>query len=142
MDKMTRKKVESLTESGNLEISGNILCRNDGQRAIVEMGAVRWLTNEEMWALMHPLQDLLPQAQPELVVHEGESYLLAPCPFCLGGVTSIRPLGRIWTGMKYSEPSSIEIMHHCDPVPGQPSRPIVRVGRDIDSAVNAWNQRK
>jgi hypothetical protein len=142
MDKMTRKKVESLTESGNLEISGNVLCRNDGQRAIVEMGAVRWLTNEEMWALMHPLQDLLPVAQPELVIHEGESYLLKPCPFCASGVTHIRPLGRVWLGMKYSEPSSVEIMHHCDPVVGQPSRSLTRVGRDVQSAVDAWNTRK
>jgi hypothetical protein len=51
-------------------------------------------------------------------------------------------LGRVWMGMKYSEPSSIEIMHHCDQVPGQPSRPVIRVGRDIQSAVSAWNQRK
>jgi hypothetical protein len=142
MDKMTRKKVQSLTESGNLEISGNVLCRNDGQRAIVEMGAVRWLTNEEMWALMHPLQELLPAAQPELVIHEGESYLLKPCPFCASGVTHIRPLGRVWLGMKYSEPSSVEIMHHCDPVVGQPSRSLTRVGRDVQSAVDAWNTRK
>jgi hypothetical protein len=142
MDKMTRKKVESLTKSGNIEISGNVLCRTDGQRAIVEMGAVRWLTNEEMWALMHPLQDLLPAAQPESVIHEGESYLLKPCPFCASGVTNIRPLGRIWMGMKYSEPSSVEITHHCDPVAGQPSRAVVRVGRDIQSAIDAWNTRK
>jgi hypothetical protein len=142
MDKMTRKKVQSLTESGNLEISGNVLCRNDGQRAIVEMGAVRWLTNEEMWALMHPLQDMLPKPAPELVIHDGESYFLAPCPFCADGVTSIRPLGRVWTGMKYSEPSSVEINHHCDPVVGQPSRAVQRVGRDVQSAVDAWNTRK
>jgi hypothetical protein len=142
MDKMTRKKVQSLTESGNLEISGNVLCRNDGQRAIVEMGAVRWLTNEEMWALMNPLQDMLPKPAPELVIHDGESYFLAPCPFCAGGVTSIRPLGRVWTGMKYSEPSSVEINHHCDPVVGQPSRAVQRVGRDVQSAVDAWNTRK
>jgi hypothetical protein len=106
------------------------------------MGAVRWLANEEMWALMHPLQELLPAAQPELVIHDGESYLLKPCPFCAGGVTSIRPLGRVWTGMKYSEPSSVEINHHCDPVVGQPSRAVQRVGRDVQSAVDAWNTRK
>jgi hypothetical protein len=135
MDRITEKKVKSLTESGNLEISGKVLTQSDGRRIIVEMGAVRWLTNEEMWSLMHP-------PQQAMIEYEGKGYNLSPCPFCAGGVTSIRPLGRIWMGMKYSEPSSIEIMHHCDPVPGQPSRPIVRVGRDIDSAVNAWNKRK
>jgi hypothetical protein len=131
-----------MTESGNLEISGNVLVRGDGLRAIVEMGAVRWLTNEEMWALMHPLPPVGPMPPLELVVHDGESYFLEKCPFCAGGMTSIRPLGRIWTGMKYSEPSSVEIQHHCDPVPGQPSRPVTRVGRDVQSAVDAWNTRK
>jgi hypothetical protein len=135
MDRITEDKVKSLTESGNLEISGQVLIRGDGQRAIVEKGAVRWLTNEEMWSVMNP-------APSVLVNYEGKDYSLAPCPFCGGGDTSVRPLGRVWMGMKYSEPSSIEIMHHCDHVPGQPSRPVIRVGRDIQSAVSAWNQRK
>lgn len=135
MNKMTRNKVEILLDSKNFEISGQVLTRNDGQRAIVELGAVRWLTNDEMWSLMHP-------SQKQKVSHEGKDYFLEPCPFCAAGMTSIRPLGRVWMGMKYSEPSSIEIMHHCDPVAGQPSRPVIRVGRDIESAVQAWNSRK
>jgi hypothetical protein len=142
MDRMTEKKVESLIESGNLEITGNVLTRNDGLRAIVEMGAVRWLKKEEMLALMHPMPPVHPMPPLELVIHEGNSYFLELCPFCAGGVTSIRPLGRIWMGMKYSEPSSVEIMHHCDPVPGQPSRPLIRVGRDLPDAIEAWNRRK
>ena len=142
MDKMTRKKVESLIEAGNLEISGNVLIRQDGLRAIVEMGAVRWLNGEEMWELMHPMSPVQSMQPVEFVIHDGESYFLEKCPFCAGGVTSIRPLGRIWTGMRYSEPSSVEIQHHCDPVAGQPTRPVVRVGRDVQSAVDAWNTRK
>lgn len=142
MDKMTRRKVESLTESDNFEISGNVLVRNDGQRAIVEMGAVRWLTNEEMWSLMHPLNEIVQPPVMTTIEHENQSYVLKPCPFCAGGMTMIRPLGRVWTGMKYSEPSSVEIQHHCDPVAGQPSRPVTRVGRDTQSAVDAWNTRK
>lgn len=30
---------------------------------------------------------------------------------------------------------------HCDPVEGQPSRQIERIGRDAESAIAAWNRR-
>jgi hypothetical protein len=135
MDAMTLKKVASLTYHDNMEESGTVMTRNDGQRAIVERGAVRWLTNDEMWSLMHPRQH-------ETINYNGKSYSVVPCPFCAAGVFSVRPLGRIWMGMRYSEPTSFEIMHHCDPVMGQPSRPVIRVGRDLQSAIDAWNQRK
>lgn len=49
--------------------------------------------------------------------------------------------GKIWTGTKYSEPASVSVLHHCDPVAGQPSRAIERVGRDLGSAIAAWNLR-
>jgi hypothetical protein len=136
MDRLTEIKVKNLTESGNLEKSGVVLIGDDGRRIIVEMGVVRYLTNDEMWSIMHP------QQHAESVIYEGKTYSLAPCPFCGGGITTVRPIGRVWGGMGYGEPSSIEIMHYCDPVEGQPSRPVVRVGRDIQSAVNAWNKRK
>lgn len=66
---------------------------------------------------------------------------LAPCHFCGGGNTVIREHGRIWLGQKYSEPSSVSVLHHCKPIPGQPSRPIERLGRDRQSAIDAWNMR-
>lgn len=66
---------------------------------------------------------------------------LDPCPFCGGGRTEIHPNGRVWAGMKWGEPTSVSIRHWCEPVPGQPSRMIERIGRDLDSAVQAWNQR-
>jgi hypothetical protein len=135
MDSTTQKKIESLLDSKNLEISGQVLIRGDGQRAIVEMGAVRWLTNEEMWKLMHP------SSVSEAVECEGRTFALEPCPFCLSGTFQIRALGRVWGGMSYGPPSSYEVIHHCDPVAGQPSRAVVRVGRDLESAVKAWNQR-
>jgi hypothetical protein len=134
MDGITKKKIESLTESGNLEISGQVLIREDGQRTIVEKGAVRTLTNDEMWEIMHP-------RGMSIINYDGKNYLVSPCPFCGDGDTSLRPLGRIWNGMKYGEPSSVEVTHYCEPTPGQPSRPIVRVGRDVQSAVDAWNKR-
>lgn len=136
MDSLTKRKVEDLTKSGNLEISGNVLVRSDGQRAIVEMGAVRWLTNDEMWKLMHPTDIKF------AVECEGRTFGLEPCPWCTAGEFSVRPIGRIWNGMKYGPASSYEIIHHCEPTPGQPSRPVIRVGRDLESAVAAWNKRK
>ncbi len=66
---------------------------------------------------------------------------LKPCPFCGAGTTEITPKGRMWTGMKYSEPSSVSVRHWCEAVPGQPSRMIERVGRDEASAIEAWNTR-
>lgn len=66
---------------------------------------------------------------------------LKPCPFCGAGTTEITPNGRMWTGIKYSEPSSVSVRHWCDSVPGQPSRMLERVGRDEASAIEAWNTR-
>ena len=66
---------------------------------------------------------------------------LKRCPFCGGGETQIRENGRIWMGMRYSDPSSVSVMHWCAAVQGQPSRAIERVGRDRVSAIAAWNLR-
>lgn len=66
---------------------------------------------------------------------------LKPCPFCGAGSTEIVENGKMWTGMKYSEPTSVSVRHWCDKVEGQPSRMLERVGRDWESAVAAWNQR-
>lgn len=67
--------------------------------------------------------------------------LLQLCPFCGAGETSIYENGKMWTGMKYSDPISISIRHWCEPIIGQPSRMIERVGKDLDSAIAAWNMR-
>jgi hypothetical protein len=66
---------------------------------------------------------------------------LKPCPFCGGGTTTLKENGRVWSGMKYGEPSSVSVQHWCDPLKGQPSRMLERVGRDLESAVAAWNTR-
>jgi hypothetical protein len=37
---------------------------------------------------------------------------------------------------------SVEIAHWCEPIEGQPNRnKITRIGRDMDSAIAAWNRR-
>lgn len=66
---------------------------------------------------------------------------ILPCPFCGAGTTQFRENGRIWSGMKYSEPSSVSVEHWCEKIDGQPSRMIERVGRDRASAIEAWNRR-
>jgi hypothetical protein len=66
---------------------------------------------------------------------------LKPCPWCGAGKTDIHPNGRMWTGQRLSEPTSVSIRHWCDDVPGQPHRMIERVGRDEAGAVEAWNRR-
>lgn len=66
---------------------------------------------------------------------------LKPCPFCGAGTFEVRPNGRMWLGMKYSEPASVSVLHWCEATPGQPSRVIERVGRDEASAIEAWNRR-
>lgn len=136
MDSITIKKEQSIRQEG-FDQSGVVLVNpENGRRAIVEMGAVRWLNKVEFSSLMHPNEGFL------LVEHDGITHKLRECPWCSsGGETMIRPLGRMWIGMKYSEPTSFEIIHHCTPTPGQPSRPIVRVGRDLESVLAAWNTR-
>lgn len=66
---------------------------------------------------------------------------LLPCPFCGAGTTEIRENGRPWLGAKWGEPVSVSVRHWCEPIEGQPSRMIERVGRDRAAAVAAWNMR-
>jgi hypothetical protein len=66
---------------------------------------------------------------------------LLPCPFCGAGQTEMHESGKVWLGMRYSEPTSVSVRHWCDAIVGQPSRMIERVGRDEASAIKAWNMR-
>lgn len=66
---------------------------------------------------------------------------LLACPFCGAGTTQVRVQKGTWNGHGYGEPVSVSVFHWCDPVPGQPSRAIERVGRDHEAAIEAWNIR-
>jgi hypothetical protein len=66
---------------------------------------------------------------------------LLPCPFCGSGITEVVENGKVWTGNKYSEATSVSIIHNCPTILGQPHRMIERVGRDIESAISIWNMR-
>ena len=77
-------------------------------------------------------------------VKKDESILLGrllPCPFCGAGTMQIIENGKIWAGHKFSEPTSVSVRHWCEPILGQPSRMLERIGRDTESAVAAWNMR-
>ena len=66
---------------------------------------------------------------------------LLPCPFCGAGKTLFHENSKMWTGQKWSKPISVSVQHLCEAVPGQPNRMIERVGRDLPSAIAAWNRR-
>jgi hypothetical protein len=66
---------------------------------------------------------------------------LLPCPFCGEGTYEIAENGKIWTGQGYGKPISVSVRHWCEPIQGQPSRMLERVGKDEASAVAAWNMR-
>lgn len=71
---------------------------------------------------------------------------LLPCPFCGGGETVVHRNRGTSRGMsdgviRYGEDVSVEVRHWCPPVEGQLTRGgITFVGRDLASAVAAWNR--
>jgi hypothetical protein len=52
-DRLTDLKANELISRMGYKVSGVVLEKN-GHRGIIEFSAVRWLTKEEMWDLMHP----------------------------------------------------------------------------------------
>lgn len=71
-----------------------------------------------------------------------ESDFLSKCPFCGAGLTQIIENGKMWTGMKYSDPVSISIKHWCEAEASQPTSFIELKGRDLASAIRKWETRK
>jgi hypothetical protein len=59
---LTTRKARDLMNR-DYEVSGIVLLGPDNRRAIVEMSAVRCISNSEMWALMHPAADPLPEGE-------------------------------------------------------------------------------
>lgn len=66
---------------------------------------------------------------------------LLPCPFCGAGEHQIRENGRMWSGMRYSDPVSVTVHHWCERPDGQPQSHVTITGRDAASAVELWNRR-
>ena len=62
---LTVEKTAVVMNRDQYHITGFVLCHPvSGARCIVEMSAVRWLTKEESWWLMHISKDL-PTAKSE-----------------------------------------------------------------------------
>lgn len=65
---------------------------------------------------------------------------LEPCPFCGSLLETRIDANTMWTGRR-SSLVSVEIKHWCVSLEKQPSRAIIRAGRTLADAINAWNQR-
>ncbi|MBN3757167.1 hypothetical protein G3N95_29790 [Paraburkholderia sp. Tr-20389] len=52
-DRLTDMKANDIVKRDGYKWTGVVL-EKDGARCIVELSAVRWLTNDEMWNVMHP----------------------------------------------------------------------------------------
>lgn len=50
---LTAKKALSIMERDQSRITGFVLTGRNGETAIVNSAAVRWLSGKEMWGLMH-----------------------------------------------------------------------------------------
>lgn len=54
LDRMTSLKAATTKAETAYQISGVVLAHPDGRRCIVEGGAVRWISGDEFWHVMHP----------------------------------------------------------------------------------------
>ena len=53
-DRLTADKAAHICERDGYRPTGVVLQNENGERCIVELGAVRWISKDEMWKLMHP----------------------------------------------------------------------------------------
>ncbi|MGK2829186.1 hypothetical protein ACSI5F_03655 [Ralstonia pseudosolanacearum] len=63
-DRLTEEKTAHIAQCDGFAFSGYVLAKGDGARCIVEKSAVRWLSKDEMWAVMHPPEAAQQQAEP------------------------------------------------------------------------------
>ena len=58
---------------------------------------------------------------------------LLPGPFCSAGATHITENGKVWPGMRYSEPSSMSVIHRCPEIEG-----LKGMGSNVRQVVNTF----
>jgi hypothetical protein len=60
---LTHRKAKGIIKDNGYHVTGFVLSRPDGDKCIVDMSAVRWLTGKELFEMMHP-PVVLPTAEP------------------------------------------------------------------------------
>ena len=61
---LTHRKAKGIIKDRGYHVTGFVLSRPDGDKCIVDMSAVRWLTGKEFFEMMHP-PVVSPTAEPE-----------------------------------------------------------------------------
>jgi len=60
---LTHRKTKGIIKDNGYHVTGFVLSRPDGDKCIVDMSAVRWLTGKEFFEMTHP-PVVLPTAEP------------------------------------------------------------------------------
>ena len=60
---LTHRKAKGIIKDRGYNVTGFVLTRKDGDKCIVDMSAVRWLTDKEFFEMMHP-PVVSPTAEP------------------------------------------------------------------------------
>jgi hypothetical protein len=61
---LTHRKTKGIIKDRGYNVTGFVLTREDGDKCIVDMSAVRWLTDKGFFEMMHP-PVISPTAEPE-----------------------------------------------------------------------------
>jgi hypothetical protein len=51
---LTAEKASHICARDGYKVTGVVLHKDDGSCCIVDLSAVRWLTKDDMWSIMHP----------------------------------------------------------------------------------------
>ena len=65
---LTHRKSKGIIKDRGYNVTGFVLTRKDGDKCIVDMSAVRWLSGKEFFEMMHPVVTS-PTAEPEANEH-------------------------------------------------------------------------
>lgn len=53
---LTHRKAKGIIKDNGYHVTGFVLSRPDGDKCIVDMSAVRWLSGKEFFEIMHPIE--------------------------------------------------------------------------------------
>jgi len=90
---LTHRKAKGIIKDNGYHVTGFVLSRPDGDKCIVDMSAVRWLTDKEFFEIMHPPVVSPTAEQSRKPMTEEEAIELCPFTreeFKVGFLTGIR----------------------------------------------------